>query len=121
MAYELGRSYIKALYVKKKPYGPCGGSPPVYVPDLMELWSPDLPKVVPTSLNDSCYSNAKDCKPKVSKRIDTQNYITPLPPKDPFKGGSYTFKGEMMLETRNKDALVVRFNTDDVDGLDNSW
>lgn len=46
------------------------------MPKLMPNIGIGIPKVVITSLSDGCFCNSSECKPQVSKVIQTQNFIT---------------------------------------------
>lgn len=118
MFFDQGRDILPCKYVLKKPFGPDAGDLPVFIPDIMKKWGPDTPKFTPVPLQSSCYNNASDCKPVVSKMITTQNFATAKEPVTPWKAPNYTFCDDMEVWPGTNDVLTPRLTTENVD---NSW
>ena len=96
---------LTAKYVHASPYGSSSGSLKVYIPELMPSISMGKPKTTPVSLNKTCYANANDCKPSVSSKINTQNYVTALAPYEynTYKDPCYYYGSTVMVSARDED------------------
>lgn len=102
--YSVGES-IQATYVDANPYGSSEGSLRVYIPSLMPLITMGNPRVTPVSLNKSCYCNSNDCKPAISSKLDTQNYVTARASYNEYKYGCYWFGSGLRVISKTPDCL----------------
>lgn len=118
MFFDQGRDILPCLYVKQKPFGTSQGDLEVFIPSIMKKWGPDVPKITPVPLEASIYNNASECKPVVSKQINTQNFATAREPVTPYKAPHYTFCDDMECWPGTDDVLPPRLTTENVD---NSW
>ena len=76
MSFVQLHEFVQCQYVQSRPYGSDAGDLALYCPSLMPLIGMGTPKTTPVSLNKSAYCNSNECKPSVSSKITTQNYIT---------------------------------------------
>lgn len=106
---------VQCQYVQSKPYGSDSGSLALYCPSLMPLISMGSPKSTPFSLNKSAYCNANDCKPSVSSKINTQNYITGLAPYHEFEQPCYWFGSGITVHADSEDMLSATIFSEDED------
>ena len=123
-AYSAGmfsdNEIIDAIYVQQNPFGPSGGSLLVNIPSLM----PDAPlpgsapKVLPEPLDSSCFGNAKECKPTVSKKISSPDYFVAQAPNFPYKFGNISFGAKLKVQVRIRDTIEFKLVSEE---LDPSW
>lgn len=106
---------ISVQYVETKPYGSSSGSLRVYCPSSMPLIGMGKPKITPVSLNKSAYCNAADCKPSVSSKISTQNYVTAAEPYNQFEKPCYYFGDTLTVRPNETDFLSCRIYVEDED------
>lgn len=106
---------IQCKYVQSSPYGSSSGSLALYCPSLMPNIGMGSPKSTPFSLNKSAFCNASDCKPSISSRINTQNFITGLPPYHDFNHSCYWFGSGVTVRADSEDMLTVRISPEDED------
>ena len=76
MSFVKLHEFVQCQYVQSRPYGSDAGNLALYCPSLMPMIGMGTPKTTPVSLNKSAYCNSNECKPSVSSKITTQNYIT---------------------------------------------
>ena len=112
--YQLDQR-VSVNYVQVKPYGTSSGSLKVYCPSLMPNIGMGVPKVTPVSLNKSAYCNANDCKPTISSKINTQNYLTALAPYHDFDFPCYSFGSTITVHALSEDMLTCRIFPEDED------
>lgn len=106
---------LSAKYVHGKPYGTSYGNLHVYIPDLMPKISMGYPKITPTSLNKSCYSNAEECRPAIASQINTQNFVTAQKSYLSYEGSLYQYGSEISVIPTTEDCLTCKLAPDDCD------
>lgn len=98
-----------AFYAPK--HGSSSDSPlKVYIPKLCPMISSGIPKDNPPSiLSTSCYANASECKPIVSSKIKTKNYLEiEMMPNQKFKNDHFWQGDKMVVEIRNGNIYDMR-------------
>ena len=106
-----------AIYAPK--HGPANESPlKVQIPKLCPLINNGAPKEnPPASISTSCFINASDCKPIVSPKINTRNYLElEMMPNQKFKNDHFWKGDKMIVEIRNKNIYDMKITN----RLDNS-
>ena len=107
--------FLSANYVESTPYGSSSGALRVYIPEIMPMIGMGKPKVTPVALNKACFANANDCKPAVSSRISTQNYVTAKAPYTGYSLPCYWFGSGIKVTSDNDDCLSCRLFPEEED------
>lgn len=80
-----------------------GGSKQVYIAKLMPQISMGKPKPTSVGLNKSCIINDSKCKPAVSAKVSTLNYITAPPRANRnFQHSLLSYGATIEVEVRDK-------------------
>ncbi len=112
--YNLSIPY-SATYVHSSPYGSSRGSLRVYIPTIMPSIAMGTPKIIPISLNKSCYCNANDCRPSVASQINTQNFVTALPSFNQYNGSCYWYGDGIKVFAKTTDFLNCQLTPEEED------
>lgn len=93
---------IKAHETGKSCGNNSGKNAKVYVPALMPMVKFGKPKKKPKQIKKSCFANAKKCKPRMGKRVQTQNYMT-IPCTENAKKNNFKHGAKLDIDVRNSD------------------
>lgn len=107
--------YLDAVFVNASPYGSSSGALKVYIPSVMNGISMGKPKATPVALNKACFANAGDCKPAVSNKISTQNYVTAKAPYGSYSKPCYWYGTGIKVTSENDDCLSCRLVPEEED------
>ena len=108
---------VPVNYVQKSPFGPSGGDLKVYVPSMMPQIPMSEAASFPEILDASCYCNANECKPSVSRRVSSKNYIVARAPNWPYSGGRINYGAGLICWARltNEDNLYFKLVKEEAD------
>ena len=109
---------LSAIYVHSSGDGTSIGDLKVYVPALMPNISMGVSKITPVSLNKACFANATDCKPSVSSKLSTQNFITAKESFNSYKHPYYRYGSSIRVVVKDADSLECKLAPEE---LDNSF
>ena len=106
---------VLAKYVHMRPVGLTYGNLKVYIPELMPNIPMGIPKIIPVSLNKSCYCNSTDCRPSVASQIQTQNFVTALSSYNSYSGSQYHYGSDIAIVPKTEDCLTCKLAPDECD------
>lgn len=109
-SWSIGDTEV-ALYAPAE--GPCNENPlKVQIPKLCPLLGTGLPKKEVVGLVSTCFINAPECKPNVSKTVNTQNYILVYRTTNRnFQYSTFTKGDQLRVEINNKDIYDMKLTT----------
>lgn len=100
---------VDAYYVHASPYGSSYGNLRVYIPGPMSEIGMGTCRYTPQAIDSSTLLNTSECKPNVSKRIDTQNWFTAKAPNFPYAHSLISYGARLKVRVSINDSAGIDF------------